>query len=195
MQRGRTWSIAYHAGDDVADLLEQASSLFISEGSLSTMAFPSPREFETEVVSITLSFLSGADETVGSTTSGDTESVLLAVETALYLAQANKPEITAPEMVLPLVALPAFEKAAQHLSVRSVRAHGLVAMLVGKLVARSSYELGPGEANVPTRAAAFYGIMPSHPNRGAISEPMLELREQLSGSREEPTALRGQGTE
>jgi glutamate/tyrosine decarboxylase-like PLP-dependent enzyme len=120
-QQGKTWSYVYHAGDDVAGLLGQAYSLFISENGFSPMAFPSLRKFETEVVSMTSSLLGGDDETVGNMTSGGTESILLAVKSARDWARAKRPSVTAPEMVLPLTAHPAFEKAAQYFCVKSVR--------------------------------------------------------------------------
>ncbi len=120
-QEGKTWCYVYDAGNEVTDLLRKAYSLFISENGFSPMAFPSLRKFETDVVSMTAGLLGGDEETVGNMTSGGTESILLAVKTARDWARANRRSVSAPEMVLPQTAHPAFEKAAQYLSVKSVR--------------------------------------------------------------------------
>jgi sphinganine-1-phosphate aldolase len=53
-------------------------------------------------------------------TAGDTESLLAAFKTARDWARARLPEIRAPEMVLPLTAHPAFDKAGEYFGVRPV---------------------------------------------------------------------------
>ena len=40
-QKGRAFSLVYHAGKDVDDLLKEASLLFFSENCLNLTAFPS----------------------------------------------------------------------------------------------------------------------------------------------------------
>jgi glutamate/tyrosine decarboxylase-like PLP-dependent enzyme len=120
-QEGKTWSLVYHAGDEVTDLLKEAYGLFFSENGLNPMAFPSLRRFEAEVVAMTAALLGGDDETVGNMTSGGTESILMAVKTARDWARANRPTDGQPEMILPASAHPAFEKAARYFDVRPVR--------------------------------------------------------------------------
>lgn len=120
-QKGRAFSLVYHAGHDVDDLLKEASLLFFSENGLNPTAFPSLRKFETEIVSMAASLLGGDDNAAGTVTSGGTESLLMTVKTARDWARKNRPEITQPEMILPLSAHPAFEKAAQYFDVKPVR--------------------------------------------------------------------------
>jgi glutamate/tyrosine decarboxylase-like PLP-dependent enzyme len=53
-------------------------------------------------------------------TSGGTESILMAIKAHRDRARAERPEVRAPEMVLPITAHPAFEKAAHYFDVRPV---------------------------------------------------------------------------
>jgi hypothetical protein len=71
----------------------------------------------------------------------------------------------------------------------------LPAKLVRDLAARSSSALGLGEAQVPARSAAVYGMIASLPNRGDIDELVLDQLEQITRPQEEPIASQGQGTE
>jgi sphinganine-1-phosphate aldolase len=117
---GKTFSLVFKAGDEVTALLKEAYTAFFSENGLNPSAFPSLRKFETEVVGMTGALLDGGDEVAGNMTSGGTESILMAVKTARDWARANRPEISAPEMVLPASAHPAFEKAAHYFDVKAV---------------------------------------------------------------------------
>jgi glutamate/tyrosine decarboxylase-like PLP-dependent enzyme len=115
---GRIWSLVYYAGDDVAEVIREAYSKAIFTNGLGPDAFKSLKKFESEVVAMTASLL-GEPEAVGNMTSGGTESILMAVKTARDFARAEK-GITEPEMVLPLSAHPAFDKAAQYLGLKTV---------------------------------------------------------------------------
>ena len=64
--------------------------------------------------------LGSQGQVVGNMTSGGTESILMAVKTARDWARAERPDITAPEMVLPRSAHPAFDKAGHYFGVRAV---------------------------------------------------------------------------
>ena len=119
-QTGRAFSLVYHAGEDVDDLLKEASLLFFSENGLNPAAFPSLRKFETEIVAMTASLL-GDPNAVGTITSGGTESLLMAVKTARDWARKHHPEIKEPEMIVPISGHPAFEKASEYFGVKAVR--------------------------------------------------------------------------
>jgi sphinganine-1-phosphate aldolase len=118
-RRGKTWSLVYFADDEVTSLLKEAYTMFFSENALNPMAFPSLRKFEAEVVAMTADLLGGT-EAVGNMTSGGSESILLAVKTARDRARAEQPHVTAPEMILPLTAHPAYEKAAHYFDLTPV---------------------------------------------------------------------------
>ena len=120
-REGKTWSLVYHINDHVTQFLQEAYALFFSENGLNPMAFPSLKQFEAEVVSMTANLLGGDEPTVGNMTSGGTESILMAVKTAREWAKERDPSNSTPEMILPATAHPAFEKAAHYFSVRPVR--------------------------------------------------------------------------
>ena len=118
-RNGKIFSLVYFAGDDVAELLKETYAAFIYTNGLSVSAFPSLRKFESEVLAMTADLLGGS-EAVGNMTSGGTESILMAIKTARDWARAQRPQVREPEMVLPVTAHPAFEKAAHYFDVKPV---------------------------------------------------------------------------
>lgn len=120
-REGKTWSLVFHAGDEVTELLREAYGMFIAENGLNPMAFPSLKKFEAGVVAMTADLLGGDRQTAGNMTSGGTESILLAVKTARDWARNEMPSIATPEIVLPSTAHPAFDKAAHYFSLKTVR--------------------------------------------------------------------------
>lgn len=119
-QEGRVFSLVYSAGEEVQELLKEAHSIFMSENGLNPGAFPSLRKFETEVVSMVKHLLHGDAEVVGNMTTGGTESILMAVKTAREYAREKYPEITQPELVLPVSAHPAFDKACHYFDITPI---------------------------------------------------------------------------
>jgi len=117
---GRTWSLVYWAGEEHTELLKRAYSACFSENGLSPLAFPSLKRFETEVLAMAADMLGGGPDSCGSLTSGGTESILMAVKSARQWARAERPHVTSPELLLPITAHPAFEKAAHYLGVKPV---------------------------------------------------------------------------
>lgn len=118
---GRVFSLVFHAGDDVRDVAQQAYDLFFAENGLNPAAFPSLRKFETDVVAMVAALLGSDGSIVGNMTSGGTESILMAVKAARDYGRKLRPEISAPEMILPITAHPAFDKAAHYFDVHVVR--------------------------------------------------------------------------
>ena len=116
---GRTFSLVYHAGDEVKALLQEAFLRLFSENALNPMAFPSLRRMETETLAIAAELL-GDPQAVGTLTSGGTESILMAVKTARDWARAEKPHVTRPQMIVPATVHPAFHKAAHYFDVQAV---------------------------------------------------------------------------
>ncbi len=116
----RTFSLIYNAGEDVRQFADEVYAAFINENGLSPFAFPSLVKMETEVVSMVASLLGGDSDTVGSMTSGGTESIIMAVKAARDYARAQRPSIREPELLMPLSAHPAFNKAAHYLGLKTV---------------------------------------------------------------------------
>ena len=119
-RNGKTWAYVYDAGPEVNQVIKDAYMMYLSENALDFTSFPSMLRLENEVVRMSAHHLSGDDEVVGNFTSGGTESILLAVKTARDYYRENKPEITQPEMILPVTAHAAFQKAAHYFDVKPV---------------------------------------------------------------------------
>ncbi len=160
---GKTWSLVYHASDDVTELLKEAYTMFFSENGLNPTAFPSLKKFEAEVVAMTANLLGGDEKTVGNMTSGGTESLLMAVKTARDWGRATK-NITAPEMILPASAHPAFEKAAHYFSVRAIHIPVGPDFRAGVAAARDA---------ITPNTVLMVGSAPSYPQ--GVIDPIVDL--------------------
>jgi sphinganine-1-phosphate aldolase len=163
-QKGRAFSLVYHAGKDVDELLKEASLLFFSENGLNPTAFPSLRKFETEIVSMAASLLGGDDNAAGTVTSGGTESLLMTVKTARDWARKNHPEIKYPEMILPISGHPAFEKAAQYFDVKAVRT---------ALSSDSRADVESARKAVTANTILMIGSAPAYPH--GVIDPIREM--------------------
>jgi sphinganine-1-phosphate aldolase len=163
---GRAFSMVYYADEDILDLLKQAYTLFFSENGLNPTAFPSLRKFETEVVAMTARLLCGDDMVVGNMTAGGTDSILAAVKTARDWARVHRPQARKPEIILPLTAHPAFDKAAHYFGLRVVRS-GL----------DEGYRADPGAvaAAVNENTILVVGSAPSYPH--GVVDPIPALAE------------------
>lgn len=116
-REGRTWSLVYHAGEEIEDLRNEAYELFASENALNPLAFPSVMSFENEVVG-TVADMTHGETAVGNVTSGGTESIMLAVYAARE--RARNRGITEPTIVYPETAHPAWAKAAHYFDLEPV---------------------------------------------------------------------------
>jgi sphinganine-1-phosphate aldolase len=163
-REGKTWSLVYNADDEVTALLKEAYTMFFSENGLNPAAFPSLKKFEAEVVAMTASLLGSDDETVGNMTSGGTESILMAVKTARDWARAKNPANTAPEMILPATAHPAFDKAAHYFSVKPVH------VPVGP---DFRADVAATQAAITPHTILIVGSAPSYPH--GVMDPIAEL--------------------
>lgn len=115
---GRTFSLVFYAGEEMLSVLKEAYTMFFSENGLNPGAFPSLKKFESEVLSMTAGLLGGDSNTAGNMTSGGTESILMAVKTARQKFRAERPDITEPEILVPVTAHPAFDKAGHYFDVK-----------------------------------------------------------------------------
>jgi glutamate/tyrosine decarboxylase-like PLP-dependent enzyme len=114
---GRTLAYVYDSGLAEADQVGRtALASYASSNGLDPTAFPSLLQMENELVGHAARLLDAPDTVVGSVTSGGTESILLAVQTA----RDAHPEVERPSMVLPSTVHAAFHKAAHYFGVRAV---------------------------------------------------------------------------
>jgi glutamate/tyrosine decarboxylase-like PLP-dependent enzyme len=163
-REGRVFSLVFNAGDEVSDVLKEAYLLFFAENGLNPTAFPSLKKFETEVVAMTASLLGGDEHVVGNMTTGGTESLLMTVKTAREYARATRPDIQAPDMVLPASAHPAFDKAAHYFGVKAIRAP-----------IRSDYraDVDAMEKAITPNTILMVGSAPSYPH--GVVDPIRDL--------------------
>jgi glutamate/tyrosine decarboxylase-like PLP-dependent enzyme len=75
---------------------------------------------ENQIVSMTANLLNVDENFAGNVTSGGTESIFLATKVARDMARENKTLIDQPEMIIPVTAHPAFNKAAHYLGVKVI---------------------------------------------------------------------------
>jgi sphinganine-1-phosphate aldolase len=115
---GRTWAYIYDPGPEAEEVIKQAYMMFLSENALDPTVFPSALRFENELVAMAATHLNGDQDVVGNFTSGGTESIMLAVKTARDYFRAHRPEIREPEIILPVTAHAAFQKACHYLCVK-----------------------------------------------------------------------------
>lgn len=114
---GRTLAYVYDSGlSGVDELGAAAHALASSANGLDPTAFPSLLRLENDVVATAAALLGGGPDTVGSVTSGGTESCLLAVQGA----RDSRPDLDRPRMVIADTAHAAFHKAAHYFGVEPV---------------------------------------------------------------------------
>ena len=109
---GKTAVYVFNAGEDVARVQKEAYAAFMSENGLGPLAFPSLAQMEKDVISMALGLLHGPDSATGAMTSGGTDSITMAVKTARDFARSRGWALEHANIVLPLSAHLAFDKAA-----------------------------------------------------------------------------------
>jgi len=113
---GRTLAYVYDSGLAQADeIAREAVAMYASTNGLDPTAFPSLLSMEADLIAFARSILHAGDEVVGTVTSGGTESILLAVQTARDAAGVER-----PAMVVPSTIHAAFAKAAHYFGVELV---------------------------------------------------------------------------
>ena len=126
-KNGNVSGTFYHAGDEHRLFLNKIFSLFSHVNVIQADLCPSMSKFESEIVAMTASIMHGNavkavnpdDEVCGTVTSGGTESILMAMK--VYRDRAlEKKGITAPEIIKPKTAHPAFSKAGHYFGIKMV---------------------------------------------------------------------------
>lgn len=116
---GRTFSLVYNPDHpELEKLQEQVALEFLHENALNPFAFPSLTEMDAEVVAWGSELVHGPGP--GRMTSGGTESIFLAVQTARDEAVEGR-GVTAPVLLTADTVHPAFAKAAKYLGVEHVK--------------------------------------------------------------------------
>ncbi len=127
-KEGYASGAVYHGDQKHVEFINEIYALNSQSNPLHADLWPSTIKYEAEVVAMTADMLSAREarridptaQVCGVVTSGGTESILMAMKT--YRDRARKERgITRPEMVLPVTAHPAFDKAAQYFGIKPIR--------------------------------------------------------------------------
>ena len=111
-QEGRTFGMVYDGGPEVHEVALAATSMFLHENALNTLAVPSLGQIQREVVGAMAELLHG-EKASGFMTSGGTESILMAVKAARERGRSER-GIERGQIVLADSAHAAFHKAAHY---------------------------------------------------------------------------------
>ncbi|KAJ1963955.1 Dihydrosphingosine phosphate lyase [Dipsacomyces acuminosporus] len=112
-QHGRVSGAVYHGGEELVSLTNQAYAMFNLTNPLHPGVFPGLRRIEAEVVRMVLDLYNGTGECCGTTTSGGTESIIMAVRAHVVWGREVR-GINNPNIVVPVTAHAAFDKAAEY---------------------------------------------------------------------------------
>lgn len=113
----------YHGDQQHIDFQNKVYEMYSQTNPLHSDLWPSVTKFEAEIVSMTAHMLgagSTQDKIVGAVSSGGTESILLAMKSYRDRALEEK-GITRPEMIFPVTAHAAFEKAAWYFGIKPIK--------------------------------------------------------------------------
>ncbi len=164
----------YHGDTDHIDFLNRVYAINSQSNPLHADLWPSVAKFEAEIVAMTTNML-GAGQAgntpdvdgaiCGTVSSGGTESILLAMKTYRDWA-GDKKGIAKPEMIIPVTAHAAFDKAAQYFNIKPV----LIPVDAGYRA-----NVAADRKAVTKNTIVIVGSAPSFPH-GAI-DPIEELSE------------------
>jgi sphinganine-1-phosphate aldolase len=165
---GQVSGAVYHGDPDFIDFLCRVYAMNSQVNPLHADVWPSASKFEADIIAMTAHMLGASstpDEICGTITSGGSESILMAMKS--YRDQAReKRGITQGEIVAPLTAHPALDKAAQYFQIG-----------IRRVPVDSDFraDVSAVAAALSDRTIAVVGSAPTYPH-GAI-DPIRELSE------------------
>ena len=110
----------YHGGNDMLEVQAAAIKMYDVSNPLHADMWPSLSKYEAEVIAMTASLVNGGDDRVcGTVTSGGTESIFMATKAHREWALKTK-NITEPEIVAPVNAHAAIDKACEVLGIKLI---------------------------------------------------------------------------
>ncbi|KAJ5896466.1 Sphingosine-1-phosphate lyase [Penicillium subrubescens] len=114
---GRVSGAVYHGGEDLLKLQAEAFGQFGVANPIHPDVFPGVRKMEAEVVAMVLAMFNAPTDGAGVTTSGGTESIIMACLGARQKAFLER-GVTEPEMIIPDTAHAAFIKACNYFKIK-----------------------------------------------------------------------------
>ncbi|MGH1337919.1 MAG: pyridoxal phosphate-dependent decarboxylase family protein [Aureispira sp.] len=164
-ESGKVLAYVYEPKKETEAVTKAAYSMYLIENGLDPTAFPSLLQLENQLIGIAINLLGGDEETVGSFTSGGTESIILAVKTARDYYKDKYPTPGVPEMIVAETAHAAFHKAGHYLGVNVVVAP------VNKETFK--LEVGVVEGLITENTILLVGSAPSYAH--GVIDPIEEL--------------------
>jgi sphinganine-1-phosphate aldolase len=156
----------YHGDQEHIEFLNKIYAINSQSNPLHADVWPSATKFEAEIVAMTADMLGGVDpEICGTVSSGGTESIMLAMKTYRDRARQEK-GITRPEMVVPITAHAAFDKASQYFNIKTVHI---------PVDENFRADVSAARKAITRNTVVIVGSAPSFPH-GAI-DPISELSE------------------
>ncbi|XP_058241957.1 sphingosine-1-phosphate lyase 1 isoform X2 [Hemibagrus wyckioides] len=116
--KGKVSGAVYWGDEKLTDLLVKVYGEFAWSNPLHPDIFPGVRKMEAEVVRMTCTLFNGGPESCGTVTSGGTESILMACKA--YRDLAYERGIKYPEILAPVSAHAAFDKAAHYFGMKLI---------------------------------------------------------------------------
>ncbi len=164
----------YNGDPDHVEFLNQVYALNSQANPLHTDLWPSAVKYESEIVAMTAAMLGAADigdgpgtdtGVVGTLSSGGSESIQLAMKTYRDHARATR-GITEPQMIVPISAHAAFDKAAQYFGIE------IVHIPTGP---DGRADVAATEAAITDNTVVIVGSSPSYPH--GVVDPIAALSE------------------
>lgn len=160
----------YHGDAEHIEFLNKVYALHSQSNPLHSDLWPSTAKYESEIVSMTAGMLGGdagggTGEVCGVVSSGGTESILLAMKTYRDRARDRK-KIARPEMIVPVTAHAAFDKAARYFNIKIIH-----------IPVDESFRADVAEARraLSRNTIVVAGSAPSFPH--GVIDPIQELSE------------------
>jgi sphinganine-1-phosphate aldolase len=170
-KKGFVSGAVYHGDRAHIDFLNRVYAVNSQANPLHSDVWPSIGKYEAEIISMTAAMLgaggAGADAAniCGSVTSGGTESILLAMKSYRDRARAER-GIRRPEMIAPVTAHAAFDKAAQYFNIKMIKIPVDGSFRADVTAARKA---------ISRRTIVIVGSAPSFPH--GMVDPIGELSE------------------
>jgi len=167
-KQGFASGAVYHGSEDHIGFQSRVMDLHSQANPLHADLWPSATKFEAEIVAMTAAMLGGEHATCqvsGTVTSGGTESILLAMKTYRDRARAER-GITKPEIVAPVTAHVAFDKAAHYFEMKLVKCPIDDSLKANVPAAREA---------ITRDTVALVGSAPAFPH--GVIDPIQELSE------------------
>jgi len=164
-ENGKVSGGIYHGERAHINFLNEAFNQYSISNPLHTDIWPSMLKYESEIIGMTASLVNGGSDAVcGCTTSGGTESIILAIKTHRDYYR-RKAGITAPEMVACVSAHAAVDKACEMLGVKLIK--------VPMRTDDHAIDVRALTASITSNTVLLYSSAPSFPQ--GVIDPISEL--------------------